>query len=237
MITSNVLRRTFHIRWGDGSGTAFAIDRNGRQYLVTARHVVKGINPGNQIAIFHEKQWKSVSVDVIGIGEHAIDVAVLSCPIRLVPPLPLEASAGGLGFGQPIYFLGFPFGWDSGSENMNQNFPLPFVKAGIVSAITFGDTSLIYIDGHNNKGFSGGPVVFVPAGRPQDEFQVAGIVVSYPTPIREPVVDKSGFPIVDARNEPVAYFPENPGFVVALSINHATNLIDSNPVGFQLLDN
>ena len=106
MITNNVLRRTFHIRWGDGSGTAFVIDRNSKQYLVTARHVVKGINSGNEIAIFHENQWKNVSVDVINIGEHAIDVAVLSCPIRLVPQFPLEASVGGLGIGQPIYFLG-----------------------------------------------------------------------------------------------------------------------------------
>ena len=34
--------------------------------------------------------------------------------------------------------------------------------------------------------------------------------------------------------EPIAYFPENQGLVVAFDIRHATNLIDANPVGLQL---
>ena len=36
------------------------------------------------------------------------------------------------------------------------------------------------------------------------------------------------------HTEPVAFFQENPGFVVAMDIRHATDLIDANPVGFQL---
>ena len=52
MVTSNVIQRTFHIRYGSTTGTAFAIDRNKRQYLITARHVVKGITSGSSIEIF-----------------------------------------------------------------------------------------------------------------------------------------------------------------------------------------
>ena len=96
-----------------------------------------------------------------------------------------------------------------------------------------GDASRIYIDGHNNRGFSGGPVVFVPNGQPQSNLQIAGVVASYPAS-REPVVNKRGEPITGDDNEPFAYVLENPGFVVAFDIRHATNLIDLNPVGFEL---
>ena len=234
MITTNAIQRTFHIKRGDASGTAFAIDRASRQYLVTARHVVDGITSGETTAVFHENQWKNVTVDVVGIGKGDVDVTVLSCPTQLAPTHPLEASFAGLTYGQTVYFLGFPFGWDGGAENMNRDFPIPFVKTGIISALIFGNPTHFFIDGHGNKGFSGGPVVFVPNGQPQTELRVAGIVANYPTPLREPIVDKRGNPIVDDHNEPAAFFSENPGFVVAMAISHATDLTDANPVGFQL---
>ena len=235
MITSNVIHRTFHIRHGKATGTAFAIDRDNRQYLITARHVVKDFTSGINIAIFHDGRWKTLPVELVGIGADVIDVAVLACPIRLAPAHSIVASNEGLVYGQPVYFLGFPFGWNSGMEHLNRELPVPFVKAGIVSAMITGDASHIYIDAHGNKGFSGGPVVFVPNGQPSNKLRVAGVVANAPKPRIEPVVDKSRSPVVGDDGEPLAYFPENQGLVVAFDIRHATNLIDANPVGFQLL--
>lgn len=39
---------------------------------------------------------------------------------------------------------------------------IPFLKSGIVSAMDDRDpeANLLYLDGHNNSGFSGGPIVF-----------------------------------------------------------------------------
>ena len=62
MITSNVFHRTFHIRYGSATGTMFSIDRDGRQYLITAKHVVEGIVSGGSISVFHDKQWKNTTV-------------------------------------------------------------------------------------------------------------------------------------------------------------------------------
>ena len=142
-----------------------------------------GSLPVTTIAVFHDNQWKNVTVDVVGIGEADVDVAVLSCPTQLAPTHPLEASFAGLTYGQTVYFLGFPFGWDSGAENINRDFPMPFVKTGIISALIFGNPTHFFIDGHGNKGFSGGPVVFVPNGQPQTELRVAGIVCKLPDAI------------------------------------------------------
>lgn len=234
MIPTDVFQRTFHIRYGGPTGTAFAIDRGGRQYLVTAKHVVPDIETGSALGIFHEKQWKMIPVTVVGIGAGAIDVAVLACPVRLAPFHPLEASAAGLTYGQDVYFLGFPFGWDSGGENVNHDFPLPFVKAGIVSALTFGDQAHIYVDAHGNPGFSGGPLVFKDPQVRSNEFKVAGVVSNSPVPLLTPVVDGAGNP-VQASGSPAAFFAENQGFVVAMNIRHVRELIDANPVGFELL--
>ncbi len=39
---------------------------------------------------------------------------------------------------------------------------------------------------------------------------------------------------MNAEGEPVAYFAENPGIVVAYDIRHATDLTDANPIGLVL---
>ena len=50
MVPSNALQRTLYIRRSDSVGTAFTVDRNGRQYIVTARHVVDDIASDDLIA-------------------------------------------------------------------------------------------------------------------------------------------------------------------------------------------
>jgi len=185
------------------------------------------------LLIFHEKQWKSTTVTVVGIGVDVIDVAVLACPVRLVESLPLEASMEGLTYGQDVYFLGFPFGWDAGGEDINLNFPMPFVKGGIVSAIMSIDPVHIYIDAHGNPGFSGGPVVFKDPDGGSNKFKVAGIVSNAPTPLRTPVVNSAGKPVGTSGGDG-AFIAENQGFVVAMGIRHSTEIIDANPVGFEL---
>ncbi|MCY3791465.1 MAG: serine protease [Gemmatimonadetes bacterium] len=236
IVTNNVLRRTFHIRWKDCTGTGFVIDHESKEYLITARHVVCGIKSGDTIEVFQDGQWRSLAVSVVGMGEDDVDVAVLACPIRLCPRFPLVPLTGSLLLGQPISFLGYPFGWDSGGEQINRGVPLPFVKAGIVSALEVSDRGLsrIFLDAHGNKGFSGGPVVFVPSGKPQNEFEVAGIVSHYPTPLLTPVVNRNGDPVTDQEGEPIGYVAENPGIVVAISINYALELIGANPIGLQV---
>ena len=236
MITTNVLFRVFHIAWGDSTGTAFTIDHASMQYLVTARHVVKGIGSGDSLRVFHEEQWKNLSVDVVGIGDGDADVAVLSCPIRLSPSFDLAASQANLTYGQQIFFLGYPFGMDSGGEKINRGLPLPFVKSGIVSALEFGDVSKIYLDAHGNRGFSGGPVVFAPMGGSATDLRVAGVVASYPASLL-PVVDQNRNRITDPEGKPVGlYVQENPGIVVAIGIRHVIKLIEANPIGFPLGD-
>ena len=233
MITNNVFQRIFHIRCGDATGTAFAIDHRAKQYLVTARHVFEGLPAGDLIQIVHDKRWISMPTKTVGIGDGKADVAVLSCPIQLAPRNAIEVTSEGMIYGQELYFLGYPFGWDSGMEDVNRDFPMPFVKGGILSAIQLGDPWLIYIDAHGNPGFSGGPVVFSEPGRRPRDFKVAGVVANSPTPVLRPVVELQGEQAND-EGDTTAFFAENQGFVVAVDIRHAVDIIDANPIGFSL---
>ena len=222
--TTNVIQRTFLIRFGNSQGTAFTIDRAGRQYLVTARHVLEGIKTGESINVWHEKQWKPIGVNVIGVGEGDVDVIVLACGEQVSPTHPLKADGAGLIIGQQAYFLGFPFGLDSGGQEINRGLPIPFVKSGVISAFSFGNSNKIYVDAHVNEGFSGGPLVFSPQGHP-NVLHVTGVVVAYPTRSQ---------PVVDAQGKHIGYARENPGLVLAIDIKHVVELIDANPVGFKL---
>ena len=227
MITSNVIQRTLHIKRDNSSGTAFTLDHGGKQYLVTARHVVEGIASGERIFTVQEKQWKTIDINVVGVGEGEADVAVLACQHQLSPTHPLKPSEPkDFFYGQQVYFLGFPFGWDSGGEHINNGLPFPFVKTGIISAFTIGDAPVqkIYLDAHANKGFSGGPVVFSPLNDPK-ALRVAGVVANYP---------KRFQPVVDDQGNTVAHAQENPGIVVAIGIQHVVALIEANPIGFAL---
>ena len=236
MITNNVYERTFHIKFGNSTGTAFTIDKDSRQYIATARHVVEGITSGDVVSIYHDRQWKEIRVNVIGVGKGEADIAVLATSIQLSPTHLLEANEGGLTYGQQVYFLGFPFGWDGGADYLNRGFAMPFVKSGVLSAIIVESETRIYLDAQVNEGFSGGPLVFVPNGQPlsqRNEFKVAGIVVNFPTPKIRPVVNNHGDQVFDQNNNLIG-IRENPGFVVAIGIKHAVELIDQNPIGFQL---
>ena len=224
MVTANVVHRILHIGRADSQGTAFTVDHGGKQYLVTARHVVEGIASGERISVVHQEQQELIEINVVGVGEGVVDVAVLACQQQLSPMHPLEPTTAGLVYGQQAYFLGFPFGWDAGGEHINHGLPLPFVKAGVISAWTNGTVKRIYIDSHVNEGFSGGPVVFSPPGD-QKVLRVAGVVVGYP---------KRFQPVVDEHGNTVALAQENPGLVLAIDISHVVALIDANPIGFAL---
>ncbi len=212
IVTTNSLQRTLCIKKGNSLGTAFTVDHDDRQYLVTAHHVVEGIARNDVIEIRRERQWYSTQVELVAGGGGQLDVAVLACSALVTPTHPLRPTIAGLAQGQAVAFLGFPFGWNSGAERINNGYPLPFVKAGIVSALIFDTVDRIYIDAHGNRGFSGGPVIFTEPGQPP-RYQVAGVVSDSPP---DPITNGHA------------------GFVRAISIRHVVELIHRNPIGFPL---
>lgn len=224
MITANVLQRVFLLEYNDKYGSCFTVDIAGKQYVVTAKHVVEGISKNDSIRLFHGDEWKHVQTKSIGVGAGEIDIAVF-CINERIYAHSVEPSMDGILYGQDVYFLGFPYGWyEVGEHELNRGFPLPFVKKAIVSNLgNHPEGRILYLDGHNNKGFSGGPVVF--KRQSTNEFRFAGVVSSYRWQPEEVYIS-------DAPSE--AYVQYNTGIIEAFDIEHAVDIIKSNPAGTPL---
>ena len=222
MIPAEVIYRVFRLKVGQKSGTGFAIEEDGKEYLVTARHLAAPLDAGCQLELFKNGAWSPLEISTVGHGAGDKDISVLAPSKRLTPvrPLPLQASSEGLVYGQDAYFLGFPYGI-SDLVLGETGCPLPLVKRATVSSL-FGKPFLL--DGHNNIGFSGGPVVFRPAN--QRRFQVAAVVSGYRGQSEH---------IVDENGEKTQFrYISNTGLIYAYDVNEAIALIRSNPIGIGL---
>lgn len=227
MITANVIQRVFQMRWGKNGGSCFTIDVDGKQYICTAKHVLDGFGSG-KVELFHDGKWKYLDVECVGYGSNDTDICVLSSKIQL-SALSLDSTADGITLGQDVFFLGFPYGIVTVMGDLNRQFPVPFVKKAILSAMLQGDQSVLLLDGHNNPGFSGGPVVFSEVGKPKNRYRVASIVSGYRFE-PEPIVDKGG------SKTPLTYHA-NTGIVVSYNIRHALDAIHANPIGCPIKQN
>src|SRR5271157_2435182 len=82
-VTSNVLRRTLLIQASE-TGTAFTIEVDNRQYIITAKHVV-GTLPNeaeSTIKIRKKSGWSDLKVRVFKCDE-PVDIAVLVPPVQV----------------------------------------------------------------------------------------------------------------------------------------------------------
>lgn len=77
MISTNILYRVFYIRVGSSLGASFVMERSGKQYLVTARHVLQDLSQEMDISIFWKREWCKLSTTLVDVKDDA-DIAVLS---------------------------------------------------------------------------------------------------------------------------------------------------------------
>ena len=223
MITANVIHRVFHIKYGQGTGTCFAIDYDNKQYIVTAKHVVSELKDNETVELYFNGDWTKVSIKVVGHHKTA-DVSVFAVG-TLIGVHKLEPSSNGIIYGQDTYFLGFPYRiQDEKSGQINRNFPIPLVKKATLSSITSDDTGgYLLLDGINNPGFSGGPVVFTEPNK--RDFKVAAIISKFRFS-EEPTYHQNKETPISVR--------ANTGIIIAYNIENAIDLINSNPIGKEI---
>lgn len=226
MITFNALSRTFHLRHGSQTATGFLIDVDAKQYLVTARHFVPEVIDFILLELFHDKSWKKILARLVGHAPGEIDITVLALPKRLVAvDYILTPSMGGIILGQEAFFLGFPYGLFGDHGEFNSNYPMAFVKRATVSSLSVSEDgpAIIFLDGHNNPGFSGGPVLFKV--QEQGELKVAAVVSGYRF---------ATAPIYQGEQEVPLTYRYNTGIVISYGLKHAVAIATGNPIGAPL---
>lgn len=225
--TTNILQRVVAVRVDSLQGSAFTMEIDERQYLVTAGHLFADSMNVDEIQIRHDSVWRAISVELIAPITDTVDVAVFALTQQLTPSFTLEPTTGGMIFGQKAYFFGFPSMLSTPDKGkINRGFPLPFVKHAIISAERenqFGKR-ILYLDGHNNPGFSGGPVVFWDAE--VSAFKLAGVIKGY-RPERLHHQDSNRV------YRPVELWG-NSGIIVATEISAVVSIIQANPKGVKI---
>lgn len=215
VVTSNAFTRVLEIQTELGCGTAFTLDQDGQQYLVTARHLLPPGVPDPEVRLSNRHLRRTLRLELLSVFPATADVAVspLVEPLTETADYPLPATGVGLLWSQRTFFLGFPYGLATVLGAPQDR--IAFVKGALFSGSDkVGGVDLLYLDGMNNPGFSGGPVVF---NRDEDGLrpQVCGVIAGYRFE-RQPVYQGT---------TPVAEMEANTGIIVATDIRHVTDAI------------
>jgi hypothetical protein len=246
-VVSNALARVLLIKTPTEQGSGFTLDIEGRQYLITAKHLVKDLKDKATILIRENQTWVSVDVSIFPCAD-PVDIAVLVPPRLLTSTLPLEPAAKRkVIITQEVYFLGFPFGSSAGEGiAVFGSHPVPIGKHGILSAITDG---LLVVDALSNPGFSGGPIVFRDLNESgKNVFYVLGVTkgpypdlvhVTAPEPVnpRDDLSNIERWRIQEDHGQKVILrdtpqvVPLNSGLLVGYSIDYAVDMIHKHPIG------
>jgi S1-C subfamily serine protease len=187
-VTGNVLSRVFQIRFNGSTGTAFVIDFEDQQYIITANHMVVGAGTQAKVDVFGggDSEWHSFDFKILHGPSQCADVAVLipvEKRVSTADPIPYPYNYL---IGQEAYFLGFPYGLYTSFAKQKQAVAL--VKHGYISASVScaaiypnasQDEGLMLLDGLNNPGFSGGPVVAPDVSAPNHAFKLVGVISGY----------------------------------------------------------
>jgi hypothetical protein len=217
-VPREILERTIFIKTPNGTGTAFKVDYQGKVYLVTARHLVAGLPIARAtIQVRQAEEWKDLhTVRTLFPVSADADIAVFETKERIAEPfrIPMEGETGGVTFGQQVWFLGFPF---EGLGTRVGNSMLPFIKRGTMSATDSTNLNAVvfYVDGFNNPGFSGGPILYWDfTGR---EYRIIGVVKGYREDTAKTIVNG-----VHVNTQLLV----NSGILIGYSIKHAIQAIE-----------
>lgn len=223
LIFNNIISRTNQIKYNDTTGSCFILDYEGRQYFLTAQHIIKGLSNEGDIEIFYQNKWQKHHIKLVGHSQYS-DISIFTVPEFLNLSKNLTASYNEVLYSQELFFLGFPYGYQNTFSKIDSDFPLPFVKKAILSNfINYNKTHILFLDGINNPGFSGGPIVFY--NYQSKQMELCGIISGFQPEIKNTTINDS---------ETQIQYSVNTGIIIGYGLNDALEIIKSNPIGVKL---
>lgn len=207
-VTANIYERVVQVVTPSALGAGFTIEHEGACYLVTARHVLP-TEPAEEFEVIHRDSiWKGTAAPRSGVNPGA-DIAVVRVPDEFGKPhLPVSLTSDGMAYSEDMFFLGYPYGL---ALTVNAERQLPLVKKAILSGSNYeaGGLNMLYLDGLNNPGFSGGPVVTMRMNPPQ----IVAVVSGYRIDWQRLHVNRTTESPLEVQT--------NSGIIIAYDIRHA----------------
>lgn len=219
-IPGNALRMIYNVKYADKTGTMFLIYEDSANYFVTARHIFSN-TPNKQkvnFQILQDSIWKNIDGLLLVSDNTQIDIAVIKCKYQHIEKNALLLQTTQFTFlSDQCFFLGFPYGFSSKDNQMLQEgFPFPLIKRATFSGANIQNgVNYLILDGHNNPGFSGGPVIFFDR-ESNDKLKhfVAGVISSYYGENKKMMTQYG-----------TIIYEENSGIIIATAAEHIRSII------------
>jgi hypothetical protein len=189
-------------------------DKLAHPFLITARHLFPDSIDKSEIEFEIDtlSGARSMNGTIYFPDDDVVDIAVIRIRESLGNTYYKTHSNGEYTVGQDVFFVGFPLGLSLKIPGMNGDFPLPLTKKACLSGFDE-DGDLYIFDGHNNKGFSGGPVGYYDHDK--SETHIIAVISGYYPQI--------GFVNVDDHSYEYA---ENSGIFIAYSFRSALAIME-----------
>lgn len=219
-INDSITHNVFLIQVDASQGTSFIVEIANKEFLVTAKHLFKNaINAQKrEILLVKEKQILKLIATLYLNTDTTIDIAILKLPISVKYKSPF-ITGGQVKTGQDVFFLGYPSFNNTLFATQDTDFGiLPLVKKAIVSgAKKINNYFLVFLDGHNNPGFSGGPIVFYDTFSKRNA--ILGVISGY--------YHENKYTI-NFGSKQTNYVEENSGIIASYTIEQIYQIINQN---------
>lgn len=214
-----ILEATFNIFYGSANGTAFIVNGKKGQYLITAKHLFGNtVKPDTlvDIQIKGGKIDKKLQCKVYFHDNPHVDIAILKLDAAIITGETLPLGKGSEYFlAQECLFLGFPL-FNLGTQT--EIGKVPFVKRAIISAFhEENKVNLMLLDGHNNPGFSGGPVITYSEN--MDKQFIVAIVSGY-------IIQPQSVNVTYGAVTNQLLINENSGIIISYTSEYMQEIID-----------
>jgi len=248
--TTGILFNTLMIRNGHDAGTMFAVQVDNREYWLTAKHILTGRKSGPAGEVKEKEislqvldpvgtdiKWDEVKFKVIDPGKD-VDIVVLVPTTTLTRSdiQPLKISSERFEFGDECSFLGYPFAQTWMATFKDYVFKMPYIKHCYISGMIQQPVKVLVLDGINNPGFSGGPVLY-KTGPNQ---VVIGVISGYhsePGQVHSIEVPNDSTAVQMPKNTKVKHTGKesvvdlNTGIIIAYIAEPIVDAVRTNPIG------
>ena len=220
-MTNEILDKVFKISLDTfrSSATGFIVEDNGELFMVTAKHIFPKTHlSGSKIRIYvkDDSIWNYMDGTLFHHSNNKIDISIIRIyeGEKTIIKNKFNLTIESLIYGDEGYILGFPFSMST--PILNREFPLPLIKR-VINSGTIKDkgAQVIFLDGHNNPGFSGGPIVFKNHLKKGGHiWQIVGVVSGY-VPQTNHLNSQIG----------VLKYQENSGIIIGYGSDHIGEII------------
>ncbi|MGO4904298.1 hypothetical protein ACEN2F_02385 [Flavobacterium sp. W20_MBD1_R3] len=181
-----VFERVLYIKNNQSTGSSFAIEKDGRTLILTAKHLFPNVRENDSInfEVMQNKSWRIIK-GIARLHSNAnLDALVIDLGYSFFNNKRYDDFLnvdGNIVFGDNCFFFGYPLSLHTMMSPIEiDGYPLPLIKKAIFSGQMESNGLLSpFLDGNNTPGFSGGPIFIKSYEKGNWNWSLMGLISGY----------------------------------------------------------